>query len=355
VKRLLVFINKILIHLKKPSDKNSFKNVLVVSNTGLGDTILGTPAIKSLRKSFPKLHITFMINDKIYPLFEAFPYVDDFVMYKRGLINQLKIVSQLKKRKIDTIFLFHSNGPEDIFFSMLSGAKNILKMTDNPYHEYKKVFLNDITERYQHIIEKKIDLVKVFDPKIIDTTMEIAPKFYHKHKENNQTKILGLQIGAQDSYKIWPIEKFISLSNKLLEHYNIKIHIFGATQLEKELSQKLYENVNKKDNIKNLCCKSTIEQLPELIDELDLLITNDTGTFHLAVALKVPTVSLFGPTDHKIYGPYQDFDIHKVIQKDGFFVNDKPKKKRTQEGIDLIEVDEVYSKAETIMRELNND
>jgi len=355
VKRLLVFVNKILVHLKKPSDKNLFKNVLVVSNTGLGDTILGTPAIKSLRKSFPELNITFMVNEKMYSLFEGFPYVDDFIMYKRGFINQLKIVSQLRKRNIDTIFLFHSNGPEDIFFSILSGAKNILKMTDNLNHEYKKVFLNDITERYQHIIEKKIDLVRVFDPKIIDTTMEIAPKFYHERKENKQTKIIGLQIGAQDSYKIWPIEKFMVLSNRLLDQYEIKIHIFGATQLEQELSQKLYEGVIKKEKIKNLCCKSTIEQLPELINELDFLITNDTGTFHLAVALKVPTVSLFGPTDHKIYGPYQDFDIHKVIQKDGFFVNDKPKKKRTQEGIDLIEVDEVYSKVETIMRKLKND
>ena len=60
-------------------------------------------------------------------------------------------------------------------------------------------------------------------------------------------------------------------------------------------------------------------------------------------------MSPFGPTSSKEFGAYQDIELHHNIQKNGFFVNDKPKKKRTQDGMRLISVDEVISKIEEII------
>ena len=123
--KLIAQINKILPYFKKPSDISVFHNILVVSNTGLGDTLLSTPAIISLRRSFPTLNITFLIHKKMFPLFKDFVYVNDLEIYSPGFFNQISTVFKLRRRDIDTIFLFHSNGPEDVFFSILSGAKNI--------------------------------------------------------------------------------------------------------------------------------------------------------------------------------------------------------------------------------------
>ena len=341
--KIIKYINKILPFFKKKNDKENFKNVLVVSNTGIGDTILGMPAIKTLRKSFPQLDITFLVNKKMYPLFEGLDFVDDSILYSTGFLNQLKLIKKLRDKKIDTIFLFHSNGPEDIFFSILSGANNILKMTNSSNHEYKDIFLNILNDDEKHIIERKIDLVRVFEPKIIDTKMEISNKFDTKkdvYKKEVDYKYIGFQLGAQDTYKIWSIQNFIQLANGILKNYKCKIILFGATKLEKNLAQELVTSVDN-DNVINKCGKSTIEELPYLVKELDLLVTNDTGAMHLAIALSVPTISLFGPTDSKVYGPYQDFDIHTIIQKDGFFVNNVAKKKRSSDGINLISVDEV--------------
>ena len=63
----------------------------------------------------------------------------------------------------------------------------------------------------------------------------------------------------------------------------------------------------------------------------------------MAIALEIKTVSLFGPTDSKIFGPYQDFNLHKLIQVDGSFVNNLPKKQRGQEGMELIDADQVLT------------
>ena len=344
--KLITQINKLLPYLKKPSNINTFHNVLVVSNTGLGDTILSTPAIISLRNSFPEINITFMVNKKMFPLFDGFEFVDSFVFYSSGFFSQLRIINNLRKRKIDTIFLFHSNGPEDIFFSVFSGAKNILKMTDNPNHEYKKIFINSPNLSTKHDIEKKLDLVRLFNPDKVYKKMLIPKHFYSENsylKKNPGIKNIGIQLGAQDIYKMWPIDNFICLAEKICKEFsNIKFVMLGSTKYEQNLVKKFQLGFSGSDLIVNLCGNSSIKSLPKILNDLELVITNDTGTLHLAIALQIKTVSLFGPTDSRVFGPYQDLDIHKVIQKDGGFVNDLPKKQRSQEGMRLIKVDDVY-------------
>ena len=346
--KLLEQINKFVPYFKKLSDVNAFRNILVVSNTGLGDTLLSTPSIASLRKSFPELRITFLINKKMFPLFDGFEFIDDFVLYSSGLINQFRIISEIRSREIDTIFLFHSNGPEDIFFSVLGGARNILKTTDNVNHKFLKIFLNSANIDYKHNIEKKLDLVKVFNPSVISKKMLIPCYFYNRNGfiiKNQNYKYLGIQMGAQDTYKMWPLENFIKLVQRLqLISLNIKIVLLGSTRREHVISKNFESALSDKVLVINLCGKSKINELPILINDLDLLLTNDTGTMHLAIALKTKTVSLFGPTDSKIYGPYQDYNMHKVIQADGDFVNIAPKKQRGSEGMALITVDQVLDK-----------
>ena len=344
--KLITQINKLLPYLKKTSDINSFDNILVVSNSGLGDTILSTPSIVSLRNSFPDINITFMVNKKIFPLFDGFEFVDSFVLYSSGFFSQLRIIKNLRKRKIDTIFLFHSNGPEDIFFSVFSGAKNILKMTDNPNHKYKKIFINSPNLTTKHDIEKKLDLVRLFNPDKLYKKMLIPKHFYSENsylKKDPGIKYIGMQLGAQDIYKMWPIDNFICLAEKICKEFsNIKFVMLGSTKYEQNLVKKFQLGFSGSDLIVNLCGNSSIKSLPKILNDLELVITNDTGTLHLAIALQIKTVSLFGPTDSRVFGPYQDLDIHKVIQKDGGFVNDLPKKQRSQEGMRLIKVDDVY-------------
>ena len=344
--KLIAQINKVIVNFKKSADKNSFKNILVVSNSGLGDTILSTPAIISLRKSFPDINITFLLNKKVFPLFEGYEFVDSFLVYSSGFFPQLMLIKCLRKKKIDTIFLFHSNGPEDIFFSICSGAKNILKMTDNNNHEFKKIFLNSPNLTVKHDIEKKIDLIKIFNPSVISKKMMIPNKYYLHKKiitQNPNTKYIGIQVGAQDHYKMWPVERFIYLAQKINDEFdNIKFILFGSTKYEINLVKEFQSGLVDSIQIENLCGQTAIEDLPMALNNLDLLITNDTGTLHLAIALKVKTISLFGPTNSSIFGPYQDLHLHKIIQKNGFFVNKLPKKIRSQEGMKLISVENVF-------------
>ena len=328
--RVLARINTFLKHVKKQSNIDIFQNILVVSNTGLGDTILSTPSIISLRKSFPDITITFMVNKKYFPLFENFEFVDSLILYSSGFFNQLKIILKLKRRKIDTIFLFHSNGPEDVFFSVLSGAINIFKMTDNHNHDFKNIFLNQANNISQHDIEKKLDLIRPYNPKYISTEMKISKYFYNKTgfiTKQDGYKYIGLQLGAQDEYKMWPCQNFISLVNLLNSKYKkLRFVVIGNTKLEKKIAKQLEDGIFKKKSVLNFCGSTTIIQLPIILNDLDLLLTNDTGTMHLSIALANKTISLFGPTNPMEFGPYQDYAKHFVINgANSEFVKDRKK------------------------------
>jgi len=125
--------------------------------------------------------------------------------------------------------------------------------------------------------------------------------------------------------------------------------MLGSTKYEQNLTKEFILKFGQSDLIINLCGDSSIQELSGILNDLDLLITNDTGTLHLAVALQKKTVSLFGPTNSKVFGPYQDTQLHEVIQVDGSFVNNKPKKYRDQKGMELISVHIVFEKVISIL------
>jgi ADP-heptose:LPS heptosyltransferase len=324
----------------KPIDTlkiNDTYTFIVISNTGLGDTILSTPAIKSLKKSFPKNKVVAIFKKAHISLFKNFKYVDEIIGYDGKYRDFFKTLLKLKKYKNKITLIFHSNGPQDIQLAILSDSEYVLKHPNNSY--LKKYLSYDFNKKYQHTIEDRLDLIRKIGGKNLNKEMELSNIINENFFDFRN--FIGFQVGAADIYKMWPIDRFIKLAKKLIENGE-KVVILGAEN-EKYLGDKIIKEVNNK-NIINMCGKTNLITLANIVNNLKMLITNDTGTMHLAIALKTPTISLFSATDSKTIGPYQDLEIHRVIQKDGSFIQKLPKKKRDDLAMKLIEVDEVYEK-----------
>ena len=335
--------------LFKSFSKKNFiepKNIILVSNTALGDTILSTPAIKSVRLNFPDANIVLLVHKKLHSFFQKFEFVNQVEVFSSGLMGLTKQGLYFRKNNFDTILFIHSNGPQDLYLAMISGANNILKAINYPARvskEFEKIMFNEIDYiNTKHIIEHRLDLVRCFNPNKLDKSMSIASKYY-LGETNNQSNIIALQLSAAHVYKAWPLSNFLVLMKKIAESLknNCKIILLG---IESEISlAKNFEEVFKYPHLlENLCGKTSTEDLQAILQKSSLLITNDTGTLHLAVAVKTPTISLFSPTDPKIFGPYQDLDRHKIVFVDGSYINDLPIKQRSQEAMSLISVEDVF-------------
>lgn len=331
--------------LKKEYDelKNTPKtSILIFSNTALGDTLLSTPAIKSLKDSFPNARVTLFVNKNVYPLFEGSEYIDNFVIYHGGYKKFFATLMQLRHLKADIALLMHSNGPQDIPMAIMSGAKIILKTpTKSPYKHHLSY---GFAKKEQHTIEDRLDLARAIGADKLTTRMSLPPRYYEDKKREflpSDALVIGFQPGAANVYKMWPVENFKELANRVLAEYPNAIIAVTGSKKEHKLGEAI-KGANS-ERIINFCGKFAIENLPKLISEMDVLVTNDTGTMHVAIALGVRTVELFGITRYSAVGAYQDKDKHEFIQKnDTTSELSTPKASRSGILMRKIQPNEVY-------------
>ena len=355
MRRIFNYLNILLFNNVFKRDFIEPRKIILVSNTALGDTILSTPAIKSIRLNFPKAKIVLIVHKNLYSFFKEFEFVDEVEVFSSSLIGLTRQALNFRKKEFDTIFFLHSNGPQDLYLALLLGANNILKSINYPgkvSQEFQTLMMNKIDYiNTKHIIEHRLDLVRSFNPTELDKSLSIPYKGYFEDYDK-ESNIIALQLSAADVYKVWPLSSFIELMIKITEDLssNCKIILCGVNS-EIALARNFEEKFKYRHLVQNLCGKTSIQELQLILQSANLLITNDTGTLHLAVAVKTPTISLFSPTDPNIYGPYQDLDIHKVICIDGSYINNKPKKQRSQEAMSLIPIDDVYNAFQNLKKD----
>lgn len=342
---LWVYIKLNSAPLKKNIDelKNTQKTSIVVfSNTALGDTLLSTPAIKSLKDSFPNARITLFVHKNIYPLLEGSDFIDNFVIYHGGYKNFFSTVMQLRHLKADAALLMHSNGPQDIPMAIMSGVKIILKTPTKS--SYKHHLSYEFSKKEQHTIEDRLDLVRSIGGERLTTRMLLPQRYYEDKKReylSSEALVIGFQPGAANIYKMWPAQNFKELANMILAQYPNAVIAVTGSKKEHKLAEAIKEANS--ERIINFCGKFAIESLPKLISEMDVLVTNDTGTMHVAIALGTPTVSMFAGSDPKMFGAYQDADKHAVIFEDGYsLIADVAKAKRNDSAMRLISVDRIF-------------
>lgn len=336
-------------HPKQLKNIDELKNIpstfLVISNTALGDLLLSTPAIKSLKKSFPDSKIIALIHKNYIPMVEDFKYIDQIIPFYGGWKKFFHTIGKIKKFKPQIALIFHGNGPQDVQLAIYSGCEYILKHTNNS--PLKKYLSYDFKKEEKHIIEERVDLVRKIGGQHIDTTMELPtyenPKLIKKFQFLKD--YIGFQVGASELYRAWPTDRFVQLAKLLLKDGK-NIAIIGIEE-ESFIAEKIIKEC-KSNDIVNLCGKTTIEELPYAVKNLKYVITPDTGTMHLAIALKIPTICLYSPSNPNYTGPYQDRHLHHVIKKNGEFVNNKPKKQRSNKAMEMISVNDVYKQCLSI-------
>ncbi|MDD5669897.1 MAG: glycosyltransferase family 9 protein, partial [Candidatus Omnitrophica bacterium] len=123
----------------------------------------------------------------------------------------------------------------------------------------------------------------------------------------------GASWGKDAEYKHWPAENFASLADRLSEKLGAKIVLVGAGD-EIEIAGQVERDV--KMPLVNLAGKTSLEELCAVIKNCAVLVTNDGGPLHIAVAQGVKTVSIFGPVDEKVYGPFPASDLYIALKNE---------------------------------------
>jgi len=288
--------------------QNNTEKILVWLPSPLGDAILCAPALRSLRERFSTARITFFGKHIVREILTPCRFNDDWIEQKRD--NPFFIAVRLRKKKFDQAILFKNS-----FSSALA------------------VFLAGVGERIGYARDGRGFLLteKLHPPKLADRSFKpfsmidyylaiaswlganiadrrLALEFFSEDKEvlfqqmpeiskENVPVVIMVPGGAFGPSKCWPSERFSATADRLVSAYNAKI-VISVAPLPAEM--KIAEEIAERSNnpVMNTAHRSlNIGQLKALYALADLVICNDTGPRHIAIAFDRKVITLFGPND----------------------------------------------------------
>lgn len=311
--------------------------ILIINPFGIGDVLFTTPVIKALKDNLPGSHIGYWCNERVFPILKDNPGIDRIFTGSRGDLKKIfqksfiqglsrffGLLSQIRKEEFEICLDFSL----DHRYSLLAKLAGIKKRVGFNYKNRSKFLTHKIDiECYssKHIVEYYLDLLKPLNIEPSGGNLEL---FASKEEEKAKIKLkregvldkqltIGIAPGAGASWgkdanlKHWPAIKFAQLADKLKEELRAQVLILGD-ESERPIADIIIGAVKHKPV--DLAGKTTLLESAAIIKNLNLLITNDGGPLHMAVALGVKTVSIFGPVDEKVYGPYPPSNNHRVIK-----------------------------------------
>jgi ADP-heptose:LPS heptosyltransferase len=160
-----------------------------------------------------------------------------------------------------------------------------------------------LPHRYEHEIVRRLRLAEAIGAAIPeDQTLAFFLNIQEKLPLREGKPWIAIHPGSQDRFKRWPVENFIALGKRLKEEIpECEILVTGSAK-ERGLMQEVQRHI---PGAHLDTSNRPLRSFAALIDQMDLLISNDTGPTHLAWALKRPAISIFSPTDPMLCGPHQ--------------------------------------------------
>ena len=299
--------------------------ILVRGVNWVGDTILTYPAVEGLKALFPKSHLALLVPDHLTDLWRTVPYVDEVISFggKRGKASFHEDVSlgiSLRKKGFHLSLIFPRSF-RSAFQIYLAGIPVRIGYQD----EGRSLLLTQRISRTQELLQthrihyyqkllEPLGKVGTFSPPRIFLREEERRWARERLEGLGLTKgklLIGMNPGATYGLaKCWYPERFGELGRRLAQKWQAKILLFGKEE-ERPMAEPILHHLG--EGGINLMGKTSLLQLASLLEACQLLVTNDTGTMHVATAVGTRVVALFGSTDPVTTGPWGDG--HVIVTK----------------------------------------
>lgn len=292
---------------RKPKTDREANRILVVSTTGLGDTIWGTPALRAIKTHHPNAYLATFTSSIGAQVLKNNPYIDRIWTAHEPITLRLpSLLANLRKEAFDAILIFHTSQRLILPLCTLLGASTIAG-TSGINKGLDHLLTHPILPIYEHEIVRRLQVTKAIDTAPIENQTldwfisdDERLKALQIHSAYNfSNSVVALHPGSKDRFKQWPPGHFVKLG-RLLRKANLDVMITGNLQ-EASLAQEIA------DQIPDAICvagQHSLRIFAALLKYVDLFITNDTGPMHIAFAHDTPTLALFGPTDPNLCGPH---------------------------------------------------
>jgi len=299
-----------------PIDKSKIHRILIRATNWVGDAVMSLPAFEAVRENFPKSHIAVLARPWVVPLYQSHPAANEVIPYERGygywkdFSEFLRVIRFIRSLHFDMAVLFQ-NAFEAALIARLAGIRiRIGYNTDGRGFLLSHSVVRGKEVLKLHQIEYYLTVLRAlgWDAPTKDPALETRPEAIARVRSllssrgiENQHLVIGLSPGAvYGPAKRWPVERFAAIGDRAIREWGAKVVVIG-TEKEKAIGETLISATA--PGALNLCGMTGLGDALALIKRCRLFVSNDSGLMHVAAALKVPTVAIFGSTDSVATGP----------------------------------------------------
>jgi lipopolysaccharide heptosyltransferase I len=292
--------------------------ILILKPSSLGDVIHALPVLRLLKLHLPNAEIYWWIDASFAPLLDGDPDLTDIVCFQRRRWQwpaywpeMVRSVLWMRAQQFDWVIDLQGLLRSGVFGWLARGSLFI--GLDNRFEggrEGANAFYDVAVQSgdNKHAVDRCLSILPALDVPVhtrfqwLPERPQIAATVKSKWPEIDSGRWVAIQSGARWPTKCWPTKNFAGLVRLLAEKFpDVRFAVMGSAD-----DQKRGEAVAAAvpGRVLNLCGQTSLPEMIEWLRRCALMITNDTGPMHVAAALGVPLIALFGPTDPRFTGPY---------------------------------------------------
>ncbi len=273
-------------------------DILIIRFSSLGDVIMTTAVVETLKFNFQESHIFFLTKSDYAQVFESDERIFK-VIGINGSENPFEIIKKMGLKKFDVVIDLHSSirsiivsafliSPLKLRVNKHSLARRFMILTRNTF---RRRF--DVLNSYFDTI-RPLEIHSTVQPKLIpnEKGLNKVDIFLNRRNGGRENRIIGIAPGSRHPAKIWNEISYKKLADEILNRGDMPV--FVGDKRDVEVIERINKNLAGKTI--SLAGKMDISETIGVISHLDAVVTNDSGIMHIAGALDVPFVAVFGPT-----------------------------------------------------------
>ena len=302
------------------------KNILVIQLRQLGDILLTTPVVRSIKEQCTEARVSFLCHPMGKMILDDNPYIDEVITYnpEQTFWEGLRFLKELRARSFDVVFDYMYN-PRSALFCLATGAKSRVS-----FESRRGIFYNKLVKQSKevdYVVRKKFELLKAMN---IPTSSEKLILPWEKHhldlvekffKVAPQFELASIRVAIaathRRKHRRWDLKKYGALADMLVRKWDAQIVWLWAPGEEEVVDEAM-------EYCEMVTFKSPPTEFRELVAMLsncDLFIGNSNGSSHVAVAAGIHSLQIHGPSLARSWCPVNDRHHYvraSEVEIDGF-------------------------------------
>jgi ADP-heptose:LPS heptosyltransferase len=286
------------------------RRVLLLNATALGDWLFSTPTFRALKETYPTWQLDVLVHPRCQDLAAHNPHLARLWLYPGRGARLLRLMRRMRRQRYDLAIILHGNDPEATLIAQATGAPYIIGSAHSPLAFAYSATISH-PDPFEHAIERRLAYARLVGADAKDRRLALslpaseirrARDILVAHFGGWPALLVAFHATGSAPYKWWPLERYAEVGRYLYERHQAAILIISGTQ-DRNPAEALAAGLPGPTLITG--GRYSLLTVAGLLSHCRLLIANDSGPLHMALALQVPSVALLGADHPARIGPYR--------------------------------------------------